>query len=80
MIDPVKLRQYGGRLVEVDDRLVVEMTDPNDGAQRRFRGGSQAYTGAMLKADPDARIITDEPERVCLALGLAYPDPQVIGG
>ncbi len=25
-----------------------------------FRGGSQVYTGAMLKADPAARIRTDE--------------------
>jgi len=45
----------------------------------RFRGGGRGYDGQMLKADPDARIITDAPERVCLALGLAYPDPQVIG-
>jgi hypothetical protein len=32
----------------------------------------------MLKADPGAMIITDKPERICLALGVPYPDPLVI--
>ena len=46
----------------------------------RYFGSSQPYTGVQLKADPDARIITDEPERVCLVLGIPYPDPQVTEG
>ena len=44
----------------------------------RYRGSSRTIDGATLHADPRARIITDSPERVCLALGVRYPDPQVI--
>jgi len=41
-------------------------------------GSSRVVDGASLRADPEARIITDEPEWVCLALGIPYPDPQVV--
>lgn len=44
----------------------------------RYRGSSRVVDGASLHADPGARIITDEPERVCIALGIPYPDRQVI--
>ncbi|MBZ5496653.1 MAG: hypothetical protein LAP85_09635 [Acidobacteriia bacterium] len=44
----------------------------------RYRGSSRVVDGATLHADPKARIFTDSPERVCLALGIPFPDPQVI--
>lgn len=58
----------------VEDVLIVDHTR---GILRR-RGSSIQIDGAVLHADPEARIFSDEPERVCLALGVPYPDPQVI--
>jgi hypothetical protein len=37
MIDLLKLSEYGGRLVQVGDDVVLELTDPNDNARRRFQ-------------------------------------------
>ena len=46
----------------------------------RIMGTGRILNAATLRADPNAKIITDEPEQVCLALGIAFPDPQVIQG
>lgn len=49
-----RVRRYGGRLIQVDGRRVVEMRDPNDNARRRFQyraalgGGLEAR---VLRAD-----------------------------
>lgn len=57
-----------------EDVLIIDHTR----GVLRYRGSSRVVDGASLRADPGARIFTDEPERVCLALGVPYPDPQVI--
>lgn len=57
-----------------DSVLIVDHT----WGRLRYRGSSVAVDSATLKADRGAKILTDEPERVCLLLGLSYPDPQVI--
>jgi hypothetical protein len=36
------------------------------------------FDGASLRAGPLARIETDNPEQVCGALGIEYPDRQVV--
>lgn len=59
---------------DVEDVLIIDHAK----GVLRFRGSSRVVDGTSLHADPQARIFTDEPERVCLALGIAYPDPQVI--
>jgi hypothetical protein len=59
---------------KVEEVLII---DHSRGILRR-RGSSIQVDGAALHADREARIFTDEPERVCLALGVAFPDPQVI--
>lgn len=61
-------------------RKVVEETLIADHTRSvvRFRGSSVTFDGADLHRDPEARILTDEPEIVCLLLGIPYPDPQVI--
>ncbi len=44
----------------------------------RYRGSPVVVDGAALKANRGAKILTDEPERVCLLLGIPFPDPQVV--
>ena len=57
-----------------DSVLIVDHT----WGRLRYRGSSLQVDGAALRADRSARNLTDEPERVCLLLGIPYPDRQVI--
>jgi len=63
------------RLVTTQEQVLI--LDHTRGVLR-YRGSSVEVDGAGLHADPAARIITDEPERVCLVLGVSFPDPQVV--
>jgi len=53
MIDLLKLKQCGGRLIETGDRIGIELVDPNDNAQRRFqyRREGEGLERRMLQAD-----------------------------
>mgnify|MGYP007084709382 CR=1 FL=1 len=42
--------------------------------------GGRIIDGASLHDDPNARIVTNNPEAVCRALGVPYPDAQVVEG
>lgn len=53
-ISPIaRLRQYGGRLITIDGRVVVEMRDPNDNAHRRcqYRREADGIERRVLTAD-----------------------------
>lgn len=32
-----RLREYGGRIIKINERRVVEMRDPNDNAKHRYQ-------------------------------------------
>jgi len=51
--DLLKLKEYGGRLIEMDDRIGIELIDPNDNAQRRFqyRREGEGLVRRVLQAD-----------------------------
>jgi hypothetical protein len=61
-------------VTKVEERLVI---DYGRGVVR-YWGSPIELDGATLHADPEAKIFTDEPEWVCLALRIPFPDPQVI--
>ena len=44
----------------------------------RIVGTNRIVDAATLREDPDAKIITDDPEAVCRMLGIRFPDVQVI--
>ena len=46
----------------------------------RIAGTGQIIDAVTLRADPGAKIITDDPEQVCRVLGIPYPDRQVTQG
>ena len=46
----------------------------------RITGTGRIIDAAVLREDPDARIITDNPRAVCRVLGIEFPDFQVIEG
>lgn len=43
----------------------------------RIAGTGRIVDASMLRADADAKIITDDREQVCRVLGIPYPDRQV---
>jgi hypothetical protein len=60
--------------IEVETTLVI---DPGLGAVRYWRSSLQ-IDGAAFRRDRNAKIFTNEPEKVCLALGIPYPNRQVV--
>jgi hypothetical protein len=44
----------------------------------RIIGTGRIIGAAALREDPDAKIITDDPETVCRVLGVEFPDVQVL--
>ncbi len=48
------------------------------GTVLRIQGTNRIVDAATLREDPDAKILTDEPEAVCRVLGISFPDVQVV--
>lgn len=44
----------------------------------RIIGTGRVVDADALRADLEARIVTDDPEAICRVLGIPFPDPQVI--
>ena len=44
----------------------------------RIVGTNVIINAAAVREDPDAKIITDDPEAVCQVLGIPFPDVQVV--
>jgi hypothetical protein len=44
----------------------------------RIIGTGRIIDAATLRADSGSKIVTDDPEAVCRALGIHFPDPQVM--
>ncbi len=46
----------------------------------RIVGTGRIIDVDALRGDPNAKIITDEPEQVCRVLDISYPDAQIVKG
>jgi len=46
----------------------------------RIVGTNLIIDAEVLRADPRARVITDDPEAVCRVLGIRHPDIQIEKG
>jgi hypothetical protein len=57
-VDLGKLKEYGGRLVDTDGRLTVELVDPNDNARRRFqyRRAGEGIDRRILQSDGEPML------------------------
>jgi hypothetical protein len=57
-VDLGKLKEYGGRLVDTDGRLTVELVDPNDNARRRFqyRRAGEGIERRILQSDGEPML------------------------
>jgi hypothetical protein len=76
-----RLAQYGARLRTVDGRKVVEMCDPNDGAQRvhQYRRGAD---GGLERRTPQTEwqlVTAEELARMIGARGDYHPILSPLG-
>jgi hypothetical protein len=46
----------------------------------RIVGTGRIIDADTLREDPDAKILTDDPEQICGILGISFPDLQVTKG
>lgn len=68
------------RYLHAED-LIVDPWHPAAGSGTgvlRIAGTGRVVDIAALREDPNARIVTDDPEGVCRVLGVSFPDVQVL--
>ncbi len=58
--------------------LVVDPWHASGREVLRIVGTNRIINVGALREDPEARVITDQPEAVCRILGVSFPDRQVI--
>jgi hypothetical protein len=62
--------------------LVIDSWHPAAKSENVLRivGTNRIVDAAALREDPEAKIITDDPETVCRVIGIPFPDRQVTEG
>ncbi len=65
------------------ENLILDPWHPAGGSGAgvlRIAGTGRILDAIALRAEPDTKIITDDPEQVCKVLGIPFPDRQIIEG